>query len=96
MTAERKLLDMARTAPCMLELGLPCGTNPSVSCHSDMLRHGRGVGHKSNAIFAVPGCPDCHARFTRANLGRDGYEAIWLAAHEKYMVYLWDNGLLKI
>ena len=93
---DRKLLDLCQGAPCMLEFGTPCGIHPSVPCHSDMLRHGRGAYHKSNAIFAVPGCPDCHAKFTRGNLGRDGYEAIWLAAHEKWLVYLWNEKLIEV
>lgn len=93
----RNLLDIAHDAPCMLQLGAPgCGNHSSVPCHSDMLRHGRGVGHKSNAIFAVAGCPSCHAVFTREHLGRAGYEEAWLRAHEKYLVYLWDNGLVRV
>ena len=80
----RKLLDLAHDAPCCLQLGAPgCGNNKSVPCHSDMLRHGRGAGHKSHDPFAVPGCPPCHAIFDRKHLGRDGYEAAWLAAFER-------------
>src|SRR4051812_36432999 len=87
----RKLLDCAHEAPCFLQLGLPgCGNNLSVPCHSDMLRHGRGVGHKSHDNFAVPGCPVCHAGFTRKALG-DLYELAWLRAHERYQVWLWEN-----
>ena len=97
MTADRKLLDLAHGAPCFLVLGAPgCGIDKSVPCHSDMLRHGRGVGHKSNPVFAVAGCPACHAIFTRAHLGRDGYESAWLAAHERYLAWLWDMGRIKV
>lgn len=93
---DRRLLDLAHEAPCMLQLGVPgCGTNPSVPCHSDMLRHGRGAGHKSHDCLAVSGCPACHAAFTRANLGREGYEAAWAAAYERYQVWLWENGRVK-
>lgn len=94
---DRKLLDLAHDAPCMLRLGVPgCGENRSVPCHSDLLRHGRGVGHKSHDCLAPPGCPVCHAAFTRANLGRDGYEAAWIAAFERYTVWLWENGKVKL
>jgi len=93
----RKLLDIAHGAPCMLRLGVPgCGNYPSVPCHSDMQRHGRGIGHKSHPIFAVAGCPACHAVFTREHLGRAGYEEAWLAAFERYMVWLWKNERLKV
>lgn len=91
---DRTLLDLAHNAPCFLQLARTCGNYPSVPCHSDMLRHGRGVGHKSKAIFAVAGCPDCHSLFTREKLGRAGYERVWIEAHEKYLAYLWDHGLI--
>jgi hypothetical protein len=92
----RPLLNLARESPCMLRLAPGCGQNASVACHSDMLRHGRGIGSKSHAAFAVPGCPACHAVFTRAKLGRDGYAEKWLAAHEEYMRWIWDGGLVVV
>lgn len=92
----RRLLDISHEAPCMLQLAPGCGEFPSVPCHSDMLRHGRGVGHKSHDCFAVPGCPACHAVFTRAHLGQDGYEAAWVAAIERYQVWIWENGKVRV
>ena len=94
----RTLLNLAHEAPCMLQLGVAgCSTNPSVPCHSDMLRHGRGAGHKSADCFAVPGCPACHAAFNRKNLGRDvGYEMAWLKAFERYTVWLWENDKIRV
>ena len=92
----RPLLNLAREAPCMLRLAQDCGNNPSVACHSDMLRHGRGIGSKSHAAFAVPGCPSCHAVFTRAGLGREGYEATWQRAHEEYLRWLWEEGKIGV
>lgn len=89
----RRLLDIAHEAPCCLEIGGICQGNkyPSVPCHSDMLRHGRGVGHKSHDFYAVPGCPACHAHFTRKYLGKDGYDTVWCAAFEQYIGWLWSN-----
>lgn len=93
----RKLLDVAHEAPCMLKLGCPgCGEFPSVPCHSDLLRHGRGISHKSHDCLAVPGCPACHGAFTRANLGLTGYEAAWVAAIERYLVWAWENQKVKV
>jgi hypothetical protein len=93
---DRKLLDVAHEAPCMLLLGFPgCGNNLSVPCHSDLLRHGRGIGSKSHDCLAVPGCPCCHQHFTREHLG-DTYEATWLAAMERYLVWLWRQGKVKV
>ena len=93
----RKLLDLAHSAPCMLLLGVKgCGANPSVPCHSDMLRHGRGAGHKSHDCLAVAGCPECHRHFTRQYLGREGYERAWIEALERYIVWLWQNDKLTV
>lgn len=87
----RPLLDLAHEAPCFLNIAKDCGENKSVPCHSDMLRHNRGAGHKSHDCLAVPGCPQCHALFTRLNLGREGYEHTWIVALERYLVWLWEN-----
>ena len=92
----RKLLDVAHDAPCMLQLGAPgCGNHPSVPCHSDMLEHGRGVGNKSHDALCVAGCPDCHAKFTRKHLG-DDYEQVWARAYARYQVWLWTNNKIKV
>jgi hypothetical protein len=93
----RALLDIAHDAPCFLLLASEgCSRDASVPCHSDMQRHGRGVGHKSEDHFAVPGCPPCHALFTRANLGREGYDETWLRAHERYQTWLWETVKIKV
>lgn len=80
----------------MLRLVSGCGRHPTIACHSDMLRHGRGAGHKSHDCHAVPGCPDCHAVFNRATLGRDGYEEKWQAASDEYRVWMWTNGKVRV
>ena len=94
---DRKLLDLAHDAPCMLQLGAPgCGADKSVPCHSDLLRHGRGAGHKSHDALAVPGCPACHAVFTREHLGHQAYYEAWAAAIAQYLIWLWRNGKVKV
>jgi len=93
----RKLLDIAHEAPCMLLLNASgCGSNASVPCHSDLLRHGRGTGNKTHDHLAVAGCPACHAVFTREHLGRVGYEYAWLAAYERYQAWLWNNDKIQV
>lgn len=95
----RALLDLCHEAPCCLQLGAKtwtCGLTKSVPCHSDMIRHGRAVGQKSHDCFAVPGCPECHARFTRANLGKDGYHAAWTEAMERYILWQWVSGKVRL
>ncbi len=94
---DRKLLDVAHEAPCMLQLGVDgCGNHPSVPCHSDMLEHGRGAGHKSHDALSVAGCPACHAAFTRSNLGRDGYRDAHIKAMTRYWLWMWTEGRVKV
>ena len=92
----RKLLDLAHEAPCFVNIAKPCGNDPSVPAHSDMLKHGRGVGHKSGDQFAVSCCPNCHAKFTREFLGRDQYAEIWLQAHERFLTWMFENEKVKV
>lgn len=93
----RQLLDLARLAPCMLELGANgCGNFPSVPCHSDKLSHGRGAGHRSHDCLAIPGCPACHAVYTREHLGQAGYEEAWSQGMARYLVWLWEGAYLKV
>lgn len=93
----RALLDLCHEAPCLLHLGaLGCGEHASVPAHSDMIRHGRGEHHKSHDCFAVPSCPACHVLFTRANLGRDGYHAAWTEAMERYILWQWVSGKVRL
>ena len=97
MHRDRKLLDLAHEAPCMLLLGATgCGAYPSVPCHSDLLEHGRGASSKSHDCYAVPGCPPCHALFTRARLGQEKYREVWRAAHEKYQLWLWRKKKIRV
>lgn len=93
----RALLDLSREAPCCLQLGQPgCGSLPCSPAHSDLLRHGRGASHKSHDCMAVPGCPACTKIFTREHLGRAGYEEAWRMAHERYTVWLWQSGRVRV
>lgn len=90
----RKLLDVAHDAPCMLNLG-PCWGDV-VPCHSDSLEDGRGYSHKSHDALAVPGCVGCHALFTRKNLGRERYGAVHASALKRYLVWLFENGRIAV
>jgi len=93
----RALLDLCHEAPCFLLLGFEgCGRDASVPAHSDMIRHGRGKDHKSHDCFAVPGCPVCHEHFKRSELGPDGYHEAWTAAMERWILYLWVSGKIRL
>lgn len=93
----RKLLDLAREAPCMLRIAdVGCGAFPSVACHSDQLEDGRGASHKSHDCLAVPGCPACHALFTREHLGRPNYAYHHEIALKRYIVWQWTNNKVRL
>lgn len=93
----RALLDLCHEAPCLLLPGQhECLGGPSEPCHSDMIRHGRGEHHKSHDCFAVPGCHNAHLAFTRANLGKDGYHAAWTEAMERYILWQWVSGKVRL
>jgi hypothetical protein len=61
-----------------------------------MIRHGRGEKHKSHDCFAVPGCHNAHLAFTRANLGKEGYHAAWTEAMERYILWQWVSGKVRL
>lgn len=93
----RKLLDLCHEAPCFLRLSESgCGNDKSVPCHSDSLADGRGGYHKSHDCLAVPGCPVCHALFTRAHLGRPNYEYHHAKALKRFIVWAWENDKLRV
>lgn len=93
----RALLDLCYEAPCLLLPGQhECLGAPSEPCHSDMIRHGRGEHHKSHDCFSVPGCHNAHLAFTRANLGKEGYHAAWTEAMERYILWQWVSGKIRL
>lgn len=96
---DRKLLDIARDAPCMLMIEGVCRSmvNPSVPCHSNLQRHGRGYSFKSHDCFAVPGCNECHYELDSGkNLSREQKENYFMAALERYILWLWQNDRIMV
>ena len=98
MHRDRKLLDLCHDAPCMLRVDKVCrsGINPSVPAHSNLQRHGRGHSHKSHDCYAVPGCIECHAWLDTGPASREAKEFAFMAALERWLLYLWRNGLVKV
>ena len=93
----RALLDLCHEAPCFLLPGQhQCLGAPSEPAHSDMIRHGRGEHHKSHDCFAPPGCHNAHLAFTRSNLGKEGYFLAWVEAMERYVLWQWVTGKVRL
>lgn len=98
MYRNRKLLDVAHDAPCMLQVEGVCrsGVYPSVPCHSNMLRHGRGFSSKSHDAYAVAGCPPCHAWLDTGKASREEKETAFMAGLERYLLWLFRNEKVKV
>ena len=57
-----KITESARGETCHIEIPGVCNGNPetTVWCHSNLQRHGKGMGLKSMDIFGAYGCSACH------------------------------------
>ncbi len=91
----RKLLDLAHTAPCFADFEHRCGGWEGCDpAHADSQMFGRGHGHKSHDCFFASMCHESHMMLE--TMDRDeGYYA-WLRAYVATQVYLWTNGLVKV
>ncbi|MET3371376.1 hypothetical protein ABIC89_000409 [Variovorax boronicumulans] len=56
------LLSMARGRPCLLRVPSVCNydNTTTVAAHSNLLRHGKGMGTKASDAFTVWACSHCH------------------------------------
>ena len=91
----RKLLDLAHKLNTCPECGhySPEGLEPM---HSNMQRHGRGMGHKSADHFHAAGCHECHKKIDSGMLSREEKEAMWLRAFEATLTRYWEMGWLVV
>lgn len=95
----RRLLDVAHDAPCMFSIDDVCrsGVNPSVPCHSNQQRHGRGLNHKSADAYAPAGCPECHYWYDYGKSAtREEKEWAFLLALERWWLWLLENERLVV
>lgn len=93
----RKLLDLAHEAPCLAQFP-HIHNGPSVPCHSNQQRHGRGFSHKSDDCFFAACCPEAHDYID----GRKGFwtaeekAAEWDRAHIATLRWLFENEKVKV
>ena len=88
-----KILKGAQGAPCMV-----CGnTVTTVACHSNKARHGKGTGLKAHDIFVAYLCAHHHNEVDGRTGKLTGYEAdaMWQSAHDKTIIYLLAQGIIK-
>ncbi len=65
----KKILALAKGEACQY-----CGKNDgtTVSAHSNLQAHGKGVGKKSDDCFVAYLCDECHANYDSKKIGGDG------------------------
>lgn len=91
----RKLLDLAHTAPCFADFYHECGGWQGCDpAHSDSQLFGRGHGHKSHDWAIAFLCNAAHKALDC--MSREEKKATWLRAFVKTQTYLWENGLVKV
>lgn len=89
----KRLTDLAHHAPCFAKFPHQCN-GPSVPCHSNELRFGRGGGHKSNDCFFAACCPTAHDLIDGRAGGwdKETKHAEWMLAYIATQVWLWETG----
>jgi len=93
------LLKLARGAPCLLQIPGICRGNAEtvVACHGNWAEHGKGVGLKSHDCFIAFGCQECHSAIDGRNkLEKDDRRYYWQRGFERTILYLFENGKLKV
>lgn len=91
----RKLLDLAHTAPCFADFPHQCGGWQGCDpAHSDSSIFGRGHGHKSDDCFFASLCNSAHRMLDL--MPREEKLFTWLRAYSKTQTYLWENKLIQV
>ena len=75
-----------------------CGLEGSTQAsHSNQLKDGRGIGHKTSDAMLAALCNSCHYQIDYGkDLGREQKQEIWDAAHRKTMRALIERELLVV
>jgi len=93
---DRSLLDLAYKLNCTLQIEGVCDGGPGEPCHSNQSRHGKG-GAKAHDCFFASGCRSCHRELDQGrHFDREEKAEIWLRAHERTMLQLWQLGLIRV
>ena len=99
MFRSRKLLDSARGQECQAQLYCICNHNPEtvVAAHSNWHEHGHAMSQKAHDCFVAWMCSACHAAIDQGNfLSREEKRDAWQRAHEKTLLAMFQQGILKV
>ncbi len=98
------LTKLAEGKPCMMRVPGVCNGRTDTTCwaHSNMSRHGKGVGLKSHDCFGAFACHACHewydltSRRTLVCLSASDREEAFMLAFERTLKYLWQNSFIVV
>lgn len=94
---DRALLDLAYQLNCTLQIDEVCEGGPGEPCHSNQSRHGKGGSIKAHDCFFASGCRSCHRELDQGKrFTRDEKADIWQRAHDRTMLQLWEQGLIRV
>ena len=95
-TRSKKLLNAARGEACTWPgCGMMNGT--VVAAHSNLLKHGKGIGKKADDLFIAFLCYDHHYELDHGkNLTKDQKEKLFLRAMNKTWERLYRLGLINV
>lgn len=72
---------------CYIRLA-KCINRDTVPCHANSVILGKGMGHKVNDIYTVPGCSVCHYEIDQGKaLLKSERKSAWLRAYERWGPY---------
>lgn len=90
----KALLEACRKLPCQM-----CGVEDGTVCaaHSNLGRHGHGMGIKSHDTFVAALCAKHHFEIDNGKtLSREERENEWTMAHESTLIELFKRGLVVV
>lgn len=98
MFRSRKLLNLARGAPCMLQIPDICNGDPAttVACHSNSMRHGHATGLKGHDCYIAFGCSDCHRSIDSGPFSRSDRDYFFDRGRDRTLLWLWENGKIDV
>jgi len=101
MFRSQNYLAAAKGRACTLKIPGVCNWNASttVSAHSNLGRHGKGMGIKANDIFSAHACSACHDVYDRrvpSDYSKEELQDLWQRGFEETLLRNLESGLLKV
>ncbi len=101
MFRSHKYLAAAKGRACTLKIPGVCNWDASttVSAHSNLGRHGKGMGIKAHDIFVAHACSNCHGAVDghlKTDYSKEELQHYWQRGFEETLLRNLQDGLLKV